>query len=1005
MITLYSKDGQVKVEKIKKFSYSGKFMGECFLTANFASSDILNFDIGDYVMFRGEKFVLNYIPAKKKQASKGVYGKAFEYDSVKFNSLADELTRIEFIDVVKYDNNITYSSQPTFSFYAGNIHDLVDRIQTNLDLEFKGDERWAIVVSEDVVSTSKNISVSNISIWDAVALINTEFGLNFTFKNRTITIGESGLAVGKVFTYGKDNGLFDIQQTTNQDAKIITRLRAFGSIRNIPIRYYNNLKDEQGKPYVLESDDIKNLMLPSFPYEESDPRKLYLDSDNIKKYGVRYGSVYFDSEENEIYPSIEGMTKEQLNLSNINVSLPKDDNGNLDEVLGADNPTDDGLIPDEGKGKIDGQFKIYLKDIGFDLTEKDKDGQYKYQIAGQSVQIAMKSGMCVGREFDVVENGIKKDASLGYTRYVLELKRFEDDQIKGGTAFPNNIYTIDKGDKFVILGIGMPDVYVKSASQKLLVAAQEYLSQNDETKYSYQPTISSNFMARNPHLGESIKEGDIFTFKDDDLQIDASEIIQTLNIEYNLDSSPLPTYKVVLSNDKIASRLDKMQNSINTLVSNGTGITINQVKSLINTIGASMFLRKDISDSTDYLLKFLDGIEIGEYVDSMSMGKGGAIDKQGNAQVESLEVRSYLKVLELIYNRLSATEGDIVFTESGLIEKVEKIDDTTYRLTFRKRWDNDFIAFHTGDILRGIVNNLTSIGEYYTAWSRVLNVDIAANTATVVVYPNEEVPADKNFAPTEKMVVHRWGNAIDKSRQTTWYLSSTEGRIMFLNGVTKPILEEENYAAFWGKPLKLKAFEDKPINYEQPYLYARGALIQDLIRVDYKGNPIIDYKDRGAWEQGKEYTDGRNYPYEGDDVWHLDCRWRCIVESTTQEPSWNATDWVMVSGNEKLSLELYSDGGFVYRPNSQFKANIEAKVFMGNEDITAFIDDSDWKWSRETGNINGDNSWNVNHAGATHQLTITQDDMEDLADYTKFICTAYVRDGKEVNKIEKEIRI
>ena len=228
---------------------------------------------------------------------------------------------------------------------------------------------------------------------------------------------------------------------------------------------------------------------------------------------------------------------------------------------------------------------------------------------------------------------------------------------------------------------------------------------------------------------------------------------------------------------------------------------------------------------------------------------------------------------------------------------------------------------------------------------------------------------------------------------------------MFLNGVTKPILEESNYSAFWGKPLKLKAFEDKPINYEQPYLYARGALIQDLIRVDYKGNPIIDYKDRGAWEPGKEYTDGRSYPYEGDDVWHLDCRWRCIVESTTQEPKWNATDWVMVSGNEKLSLELYSDGGFVYRPNSSFTANITAKVFMGNEEITTFIDDSDWKWTRETNNINGDNAWNVNHAGNTNKLTITGDDMEDLSDYTKFICTAFVRDGKEINRVEKEIRI
>ena len=473
--------------------------------------------------------------------------------------------------------------------------------------------------------------------------------------------------------------------------------------------------------------------------------------------------------------------------------------------------------------------------------------------------------------------------------------------------------------------------------------------------------------------------------------------------DYNVLSSLRALFEANKEIEKrIIKREDEKEPDDSTYFSSSR--TLKEIKALVDSL-YDVFLRKDQDDSTEHLIQFLQGAEFGEFVNSLATGKGAAIDKDGKAQVESLEVRSYLKVLELIYNRLSATEGDIVFTESGLIEKVEEIDESTYRLTFRKRWDNDFIALHEGDVLRGIVNNLTAGGEYYTSWSRVLNVNTSANTATVVVYPNEEVPADKNFAPTEKMVVHRWGNAIDKSRQTTWYLSSTEGRIMFLSGVNKPILEESNYSAFWGKPLKLKAFENKPINYEQPYMYARGALIQDLIRVDYKGNPIIDYKDRGKWEQGKEYTDGRSYPYEGDDVWHLDCRWRCIVESTTQEPKWNATDWVMVSGNEKLSLELYSDGGFVYRPNTSFKINIEAKVFMGNEDITVFIEDSDWKWTRETNNINGDNAWNVNHAGNTNKLTITGDDMEDLSDYTKFICTAYVRDGKEINKVEKEIRI
>ena len=420
---------------------------------------------------------------------------------------------------------------------------------------------------------------------------------------------------------------------------------------------------------------------------------------------------------------------------------------------------------------------------------------------------------------------------------------------------------------------------------------------------------------------------------------------------------------------------------------------------------SKFFLRKDREDTAKELITLLNGAEFGDFIDSISHGKGGVVDALGNAQFESVKVRGVLESLVTIYNQLQAIKGDQVFTESSRVDDLVAVDEDTYRLYLYKETETDFIAFKEGDILRGSVRSISNETQGGMSWVRVLNTNQVDNTATVVMYPNEEVPSGVNLVPTKHMILHRWGNAVDKSRQTTWYLSSTEGRIMFLNGVTKPILEESNYSAFWGKPIKLKAFEDKPINYEQPYFYARGALIQDLIRVDYMGNPIIDYKDRGKWEQGKEYTDGRSYPYEGDDVWHLDCRWRCIVESTTQEPKWNATDWVMVSGNEKLSLELYSDGGFVYRPNSSFTANITAKVFMGNEDITAFIDDLDWKWTRETNNINGDNAWNVNHTGNTNKLTITQEDMEDLSDYTKFICTAFVRDGKEIKKIDKEVVI
>ena len=54
-----------------------------------------------------------------------------------------------------------------------------------------------------------------------------------------------------------------------------------------------------------------------------------------------------------------------------------------------------------------------------------------------------------------------------------------------------------------------------------------------------------------------------------------------------------------------------------------------------------MFLRKDQSDGTNFLLKF------GEFIDSMVSGKGAGIFPDGRMQLSRLEVRDSLTVLEL----------------------------------------------------------------------------------------------------------------------------------------------------------------------------------------------------------------------------------------------------------------------------------------------------------------------------------------------------------------------
>ena len=140
---VYSKDGLAKCEA-RKIEYNGEFMGACSVSLNISTPSPIGFEIGDWVEYRGERFELNYDPSVVKESSSNTYGEGFVYENVVFNSLSDELTRCDFLDVVPNDNQMHYTSLPTFSFYANDITKLAERIQTNLDRVYTGNKKWTV---------------------------------------------------------------------------------------------------------------------------------------------------------------------------------------------------------------------------------------------------------------------------------------------------------------------------------------------------------------------------------------------------------------------------------------------------------------------------------------------------------------------------------------------------------------------------------------------------------------------------------------------------------------------------------------------------------------------------------------------------------------------------------------------------------------------------------------------------------------------------------------------
>lgn len=400
------------------------------------------------------------------------------------------------------------------------------------------------------------------------------------------------------------------------------------------------------------------------------------------------------------------------------------------------------------------------------------------------------------------------------------------------------------------------------------------------------------------------------------------------------------------------------------------------------------------------------GAEFGEFIKSLYAGKGAGIDAKGNAEFESVRVRSYFECLELIINRLSAIEGDQLLTEADTIDSVDDLGDNCYGLHLRSKWDGYFTAQAVGNVLKGIINTLASgSGKYYTCWLRVNSVNTANNYIEVTAYPDEDTPAGKNYAPCEAMKIARWGNQTDTKRQSCIYLSSTEGRIVRLTGVTKPIVEASNYGATFGTLPEFLREMDLPIVEGQDYVYARGLIVQDIIRIDYQGRPVSEVIDRGQWDATANYYCEAINPdtgrYEISDVWYMGCKWRCTKTGTKTAPAWNNTDWAMVEGNPQFTVE-FADTDYIFDPD-RFALTLTIIARLYNMDITDDILPADVQWTRYSEDAKGnervasDNAWALKRANAGKSIDLTIADC-DLNGYMprvlKFIATVTLRDGQ-----------
>lgn len=863
-------------------------------------------------------------------------------------------------------NTQTYSY--TAKFYAP-IHDAEDTLMlyledgdTRTEFSFDGGPRehlqlWvdnmnrvagAEVWSIGTVITGENktIDYNNLFCWEA------GFGSNGIAAAYNTELWADGYVVnlckaerGERVELGYLKGLTGLSQEENGDVKFFTRLFPLGSTRNIDATKYGHAR----------------LQLPS--------GAAYVDR-NTALYGVK--EAWEEASFSGIYPKYIGT---------------------VTSVRSEEKTSEEGR-----------KYTVYyIKDSGMGFNPKD------YEIPDLTYMLAFQTGDLAGRgsgddgSFEVAWHEDAREWEI--------INVYPDDktQIPGGEIVPV------VGDTYIPWNFALPQEYVTAAEQAYAEAVDDYLSTYSFDPKKYSGTTDRNYIeqSRTPlMLGQNVRllSDEYFAggFKDTRIVKCVRKLGDLCQATVTCTDQIGNGWKTSVENQlgNLQYILAKQaQQVIIDLIKTGEGKTPSDTNVFSALRSLATFLRKDQPDATQYLLRLLGGVHFGEFASSLMNGTGGSIDSHGNAELETLRLRSALIVKELIYNRWSAQEGNTTFTEAGTIDAVKQEDDGTYTLTIRRRWEYDVTAFDEQDVCYGSVNDLAQGGgHYYDAWFRVLSVNRTANTLSVVLYPDDEVPGGQNYTPQVGMVVTRRGNATNTERQGFWYISSYEGCICFLDGVTKPILEERNYAIIIGKLKRLSLFDNLPINYLHSYVYCRGIAIQDLLRIDFEGTPVVTLNDRGFWslevaQSDNPYTVGQDTV---DTVWHYGCRWKCLVTGTTDEPRYAATGWAMIEGNPAFTIDIDSSAGWAF-DGGQLTEDVPFTTLtvtgtLYNRDVTAHILDDDISWTRDTGNVAEDNAWAIKKAAAGKSLPLVADDLGlefRQKGVCSFKCTATLRDGQE----------
>ena len=318
----------------------------------------------------------------------------------------------------------------------------------------------------------------------------TEFEIAQAGGVRTIHFKKVGQTFPFTFRYGRGKGLYALERQNVSSANIITRLKVYGSTRNITARYR-----------------AQRLCLPGKKKGES-----FLEKGNaVNRFGVWEATKYFE----DIYPKQKG------------------------RVTAVDAASE--LVFTDSAMAFNLSEKVTSK--GADGTEETKT---TYLLPGTSAKVHFNTGSLSGYEFEV--------AKYDHATKTFTLKAFKDDRGETFPSKTSAAFRIGVGDEYSLLDIAPPQAVVDAAEKELEEAGSKYYDQNSQPKVQYGLTVAEEFLRSLSGVGSTsdvFSVGDYIPVEDEALEVKKSVRIQsfTRNLlrpyDYQLTLSDTVTTSII----------------------------------------------------------------------------------------------------------------------------------------------------------------------------------------------------------------------------------------------------------------------------------------------------------------------------------------------------------------------------------------------------------------------------------------------------------------------------